>query len=67
MSPDNKIVSVGYNGMPVGLSDDDLPWTKDLEDVLQNKRFYGTSQALIVFMFYFSIFSLSCGTECRIE
>jgi len=23
---DNKIVSIGYNGAPIGLSDDDFPW-----------------------------------------
>ncbi|VUZ47814.1 unnamed protein product, partial [Hymenolepis diminuta] len=40
VSQDNKIVSMGYNGMPVGLSDDDIPWTKNQEDVLQNKSFY---------------------------
>lgn len=40
---ENKIVSMGYNGMPVGLSDDELPWTKRQEDPLQNKGFYGTS------------------------
>ncbi|VDK35731.1 unnamed protein product [Taenia asiatica] len=38
---ENKIVSMGYNGMPVGLSDDELPWTKGQEDPLQNKNFYG--------------------------
>ncbi|CDS37040.1 deoxycytidylate deaminase [Echinococcus multilocularis] len=37
---DNKIVSMGYNGMPIGLSDDELPWTKRQEDPLQNKNFY---------------------------
>nr|CDS25665.1 deoxycytidylate deaminase [Hymenolepis microstoma] len=40
VSQDNKIVAMGYNGMPVGLSDDDIPWTKDKEDVLQNKYLY---------------------------
>jgi dCMP deaminase len=28
-SPDNKIVGVGYNGFPLGCSDDVLPWTSD--------------------------------------
>ncbi len=26
VSKDNKIMSVGYNGMPCGCSDDDFPW-----------------------------------------
>ena len=26
---DNKILSMGYNGMPIGCSDDDMPWDRD--------------------------------------
>lgn len=29
VSSDNKILSVGYNGMPVGCSDDEFPWGRD--------------------------------------
>ncbi|MDD2533692.1 MAG: dCMP deaminase family protein [Eubacteriales bacterium] len=29
VSPQNRIVSVGYNGMPVGISDDDFPWARE--------------------------------------
>lgn len=29
VSEDNKILSVGYNGMPMGCSDDDYPWTRE--------------------------------------
>lgn len=29
VSQDNKILSVGYNGMPIGCSDDDFPWNRD--------------------------------------
>ncbi len=25
----NKIVAVGYNGMPIGCNDDDMPWERD--------------------------------------
>ncbi len=28
VSEDNKILSVGYNGMPTGCSDDDMPWER---------------------------------------
>jgi len=28
VNSDNKIVSVGYNGMPLGVSDDDFPWAR---------------------------------------
>ncbi len=26
---DNKILSMGYNGMPIGCSDDDMPWERE--------------------------------------
>lgn len=29
VSEDNKILSVGYNGMPIGCSDDDFPWERE--------------------------------------
>ncbi|MDF2586457.1 MAG: hypothetical protein K0S41_298 [Anaerocolumna sp.] len=29
VSEDNKILSVGYNGMPIGCSDDEFPWERD--------------------------------------
>lgn len=28
VNPDNKIVSMGYNGMPIGVSDDEFPWAR---------------------------------------
>lgn len=29
VSRDKKILSVGYNGMPIGCSDDDMPWGRE--------------------------------------
>lgn len=29
VSEDNKIISVGYNGMPIGCSDDEMPWERE--------------------------------------
>lgn len=29
VNADNKILSVGYNGMPTGCHDDDMPWERD--------------------------------------
>lgn len=29
VSDENKILSVGYNGMPTGCSDDDMPWDRE--------------------------------------
>ncbi len=31
VSPDKKIIGVGYNGFPIGCSDDELPWERDGE------------------------------------
>ena len=32
VSPDNRIVGIGYNGMPRGCSDDLLPWGKQSDN-----------------------------------
>lgn len=29
VSPDNKILSMGYNGLPKGCSDDEFPWERE--------------------------------------
>ena len=29
VSDDNKILAIGYNGMPTGISDEDLPWARE--------------------------------------
>ena len=34
---ENKIVSVGYNGMPTGCSDDEMPWERSAESPLDTK------------------------------
>ncbi|MDR1700789.1 MAG: dCMP deaminase family protein, partial [Lachnoclostridium sp.] len=39
VSGDNKILSVGYNGMPHGCSDDEYPWEKS-GDELDTKYLY---------------------------
>ena len=39
VSQDNKILSVGYNGMPQGCSDDEYPWERDGEP-LDTKYLY---------------------------
>lgn len=38
---DRKIVGIGYNGMPNGCSDDELPWERHGEDELETKYPYG--------------------------
>lgn len=38
VSQDNKILSIGYNGMPLGCSDDEFAWGRDADN--DNKYFY---------------------------
>lgn len=39
VSPENKILSLGYNGMPIGMNDDDMPWERDGK-ALETKYMY---------------------------
>lgn len=39
VNQDNKIMSMGYNGMPIGCSDDCYPWARDGEP-LETKYMY---------------------------
>ena len=39
VSPDNKILTMGYNGMPTGCHDDDMPWERE-GDPLETKYLY---------------------------
>lgn len=39
VSPNNKIVGAGYNGLPMGCSDEDFPWEKS-GDLLNTKYPY---------------------------
>ena len=41
MNQENKIVGIGYNGMPNGCDDDLLPWTRSADDRLDTKYPYG--------------------------
>lgn len=71
VNEDEKIVSVGYNGMPLGCHDDDFPWKKEAGDRSDTKHLYGEKpNSLSVILFLISIvyrycileyhFSLSC-------
>ena len=51
VSTDNKILSMGYNGFPVGCSDDDFPWQRE-GDPLDNKYFYTTHSELNAILNY---------------
>lgn len=36
----NKIVGIGYNGFPIGCSDDELPWEKEADNINDTKYPY---------------------------
>lgn len=40
VNADNKIVGVGYNGLPIGCEDDDFPWGKNTQSPLDSKFLY---------------------------
>lgn len=40
VSKENKILSMGYNGMPTGCFDDEMPWERENEDPLKTKYMY---------------------------
>lgn len=41
VNKEKKIVGVGYNGMPIGCSDEEFPWNKETEERLNSKYLYG--------------------------
>lgn len=40
VNADNRVVAVGYNGMPTGVSDDEIPWTKNADRRIDTKYMY---------------------------
>ena len=51
VSEDNKILSMGYNGLPKGCSDDEFPWVREGAP-LENKYFYTTHSELNAILNY---------------
>ena len=51
VSEDNKILSMGYNGFPIGCSDDEYPWARE-GDPLENKYFYAAHSELNAILNY---------------
>ncbi len=51
VSPENKILSMGYNGMPIGCSDDEFPWDRE-GDPYDTKYFYVTHSELNAILNY---------------
>ena len=52
VSPDNKILSIGYNGFPTGCSDDEFPWEKTDTTPDHNKYLYSTHSELNAILNY---------------
>lgn len=52
VSQENKILSMGYNGFPVGCSDDDFPWNRDGDNSENSKYFYSTHSELNAILNY---------------
>ena len=52
VSPDHKILSMGYNGFPNGCSDEDFPWNRESADPYDNKYFYTTHSELNAILNY---------------
>ena len=52
VSQDNKILSMGYNGFPMGCSDDEFPWAREGEDPLETKYVYSTHSELNAILNY---------------
>lgn len=48
---DNKILSMGYNGFPMGCSDDEFPWDRN-GDVIHSKYAYVTHSELNAILNY---------------
>jgi dCMP deaminase len=40
VNSENKIVGIGYNGFPIGCSDDELPWNREGNNELEKKYLY---------------------------
>lgn len=51
VSQENKILSMGYNGFPIGCSDDEFPWERE-GDPLDTKYLYVTHSELNAILNY---------------
>lgn len=40
VNTDNKIIGIGYNGLPTGFSDDDISWSREAENINDTKYPY---------------------------
>lgn len=52
VSQDNKILSMGYNGLPTGCSDDEFPWIREGDNPLETKYIYTVHSELNAILNY---------------
>ena len=52
VSQENRILSMGYNGFPVGCSDDEFPWEREGDSPLETKYVYTTHSELNAILNY---------------
>ena len=52
VSEANKILSIGYNGMPIGCDDDEYPWERESVEPLESKYLYTTHSELNAILNY---------------
>ena len=52
VSQDNKILSMGYNGFPIGCSDDEFPWAREGEPTGYQSILYVTHSELNAILNY---------------
>jgi dCMP deaminase len=64
VNPRNKIVSVGYNGMPQGISDDEFPWARE-GDPLDTKYPYVCHAELNAILNNIGTSLENCRFTCR--
>ena len=68
VNKDKKIVGIGYNGMPNGCSDDELPWGKEAHDKLDTKYPYGRYVCMYIgSLCMYSVICNSCPCCCPCE
>ncbi|XP_053400616.1 deoxycytidylate deaminase-like [Mercenaria mercenaria] len=44
VNEEKKIVGIGYNGMPNKCSDDNMPWGREADSILETKQLYGMNK-----------------------
>ena len=67
ISGNHKILSIGYNGLPAGCSDDDFPWEREGESTLDTKYPFVTHSELNAILNYRYAFTASLRSKmtCR--